>query len=75
MTTRIDIDLIIKTWSEKTKERKTQKDLANVLEVDQMTISNWKKGRRLPTIKMLFVIEDMIKTDFKEFLIQEKSND
>jgi transcriptional regulator with XRE-family HTH domain len=48
---------------------KSNKELADMLNVSEQTISRWCTNSRQPTVEMLYKIAKVLKRDVRDFLV------
>ena len=60
--------------SRKKQNKLSQKELADILQVKQATISNWEKGTREPSIKEILKIKQYFKVSTDYLLTGKERN-
>ena len=60
--TKTETPIAINIQNLRKQNKLTQKDLADILQIKQATISNWEKGIRDPSIKDILKIKQYFKT-------------
>lgn len=56
------------------EEGKTSKELADLLNVSEQTVSRWCTNARQPSIEMLYEIAKVLKRDVRDFLVPNRYN-
>jgi transcriptional regulator with XRE-family HTH domain len=54
------------------EEGKSNKELADMLNVSEQTISRWCTNSRQPSVEMLYEIAGVLKRDVKDLLVSTK---
>ena len=54
------------------EEGKSNKDLADLVNVSEQTVSRWCTNTRQPSIEMLFEIARVLKRDVRDLLVPNK---
>ena len=54
------------------EEGKSNKELAELLDVSEQTVSRWCTNTRQPSIEMLYEIARVLKRDVRDFLVANR---